>query len=158
MRLDEYGLTRHEDLRPKGVQLRRFGSTRTTVGVRSMEQTPAAKGDAFRNQIRDLCIAAGFTPMVETKTAGKRADVVFELFAQPRKKRIAVEAKAYNRALRKSDISELIGDYVRATTTREVDEIWVVSEGGFSSEAQDAIEKQCLVVRMYSEIEMSTRK
>ena len=67
---------------------------------------------------------------------------MFEVFGQPRKKKIAVETKDYNRALRKSEISEIIGDYVPATNTREIDEVWVLSQNGFSPDARDPLEKQ----------------
>ena len=72
-----------------------------------------AKGDAFRNQVRDLCIAAGFSPTIEKYISGKKSDVVFEVFSQPRKKQVAVEAKDYSPCLGKSHISEIIGDYIR---------------------------------------------
>jgi hypothetical protein len=98
-----------------------------------------SKGDKFRDQIKELCLAAGYAPMTELFVDGKRSDVVYEVFSAPRKRRIAIEAKSLNKPFPKDQTSEVIGDYRRALSIGDIDEVWVVSMSGFTPEARLAL-------------------
>ena len=100
------------------------------------------KGDDFRDKIKSLCLAASYRPVTEVMISGKKSDVVYEIHRSPRKVKVAIEAKSYNGNLPKSMVSELIGDYLPALQKREVDEVWVVAELDFSSEARKGIDNQ----------------
>ena len=99
----------------------------------------ATKGEEFRARIRDLCVAAGYIPLTERYIAGKKSDVAFSVFSQPRSKNIAVEAKSYQGRLAKSVVSQIIVDYSPSLRDRTIDEVWVVAENDFSSEARHGL-------------------
>lgn len=100
------------------------------------------KGDAFRDRICDLCIAAGYKPNIEVYVRGKKCDVAYEVFGQPRSKKVIVESKSLSGNLPKSMISEIIGDYTPALERRDVDEVWVIAELDFATEARAAPEER----------------
>jgi hypothetical protein len=110
--------------------------------VAKMPISNKVKGDAFRDRIRDLCIAAGYQPNTEVYVRGKKCDVVYDIFSQPRWKKVAIECKSLRGNLPKSAISEIIGDYTPALERRDIDEVWLVAELDFAPEARNALEER----------------
>ncbi|WP_342109862.1 restriction endonuclease [Methylobacterium sp. SI9] len=99
------------------------------------------RGDAFRDRLRDICIAAGYSPIKESKENGKDVDLCFEVFRVPKPVRIAIEAKYYHQNLGRRLIDEIIGSYKNAIERRIVDEVWVVSSSDFSADARDTLNR-----------------
>lgn len=100
-----------------------------------------ARGDEFRDRIRDICIAAGYDPIAELKVNGKDVDLAFVIQGVPEPTRVAIEAKNYEGNLGKKTIDEIVGSYTNAVHRREIDQVWVIASLDFTAEARDTLRR-----------------
>lgn len=108
---------------------------------RSGASSNEARGDAFRDRIFDICVAAGYKPVKEFKIRGKDVDCLFEVDRLPRKSLIAIEAKFYKENLSKKTADEIIGSYKAAIERREITEVWIVTDKDFTAEARYSLDQ-----------------